>query len=347
MATYDDVREELASRPERWVVTGAAGFIGSNLVEALLALGQDVVGLDNFATGHRRNLEDAVRDAVASAGPSAGDRFRFLEADITDPDACRELCEGAAYVLHQAALGSVPRSLDDPVSTHRANVDGFVQMLVAARDAGVRRFVYASSSSVYGDHPTLPKVEEEIGAPLSPYAASKRIGELYADVFARSYGLESIGLRYFNVFGRRQDPDGPYAAVIPKWVGRLLEGLPCQIFGDGETSRDFCYIDNVIQANLLAATADGTQGGVYNIACGERTTLLELHDMIRSGLAPHRPDIADLAPAFENFRPGDVRHSLADISKAERDLGYRPTHGAAEGLARALDWYVEHLARVD
>lgn len=328
----------LRREPRTWLVTGAAGFIGSNLVEALLALGQRVVGLDNFATGHRRNLEEAR----AGTGEGA-DHFRFIEGDIREFAVCRHACAGVDVVLHQAALGSVPRSIENPLATHQANVDGFLHMLLASRDAGVRRFVYAASSSTYGDHPALPKVEERIGRPLSPYAVTKYVGELYARVFQDSYGIESIGLRYFNVFGRRQDPDGAYAAVIPKWVGNLLREQPCRINGDGETSRDFCYIDNVVQANLLAATAEGAEmtGEVYNVACGERTTLNQLFAMIRSGLAEHRPELAEAQPLYQEFRPGDVRHSLADISKISTCLGYYPTHSVADGIAAALHWYVE------
>lgn len=341
MSRYYSIRETLRDDPRTWLVTGVAGFIGSNLLDTLLCLDQRVVGLDNFATGHRRNL-DEVLDA-------AGDRasnFRFIEGDIRDLDTCRGACENVDYVLHQAALGSVPRSLDDPISTNQANVDGFLHMLVAARDAGVRRFVYAASSSTYGDHPGLPKVEDVIGRPLSPYAVTKYVNELYADVFDRAYGLPSIGLRYFNVFGRRQDPEGAYAAVIPKWIGNMLAGRECRINGDGETSRDFCYIDNVLQANLLAATTDrGEQGGaVYNVALGARTTLNELFGMIADGLAAYRPEIAGIRPVYAPFRPGDVRHSQADIGKIRTELGYEPTHSVAAGLQESLDWYVANLA---
>ncbi len=340
MSDYDRVRASLQAAPRHWLVTGAAGFIGSNLVEHLLALGQRVVALDSLVTGHRRNVEDAID---ASGAPP--DRCRFMEADVTDARACAEACADVDIVLHQAALGSVPRSIDRPLATHAANVDGFVHMLEATRQAGICRFVYASSSSVYGDSPTLPKVEDEVGAPLSPYAATKRMDELYADVFHRTYGTEVVGLRYFNVFGRRQDPEGPYAAVIPKWIGQLLAGERPRIFGDGETSRDFCYIDNVVQANLLAALADPEAcGTVYNIANGARTTLNELYAMIRAGLAERRPEVGDREPVFEDFRPGDVRHSLADITRAREVLHYAPSHSVAEGLEAALDWYAENLA---
>jgi UDP-N-acetylglucosamine 4-epimerase len=322
-------------------VTGAAGFIGSNLVEQLLRLGQQVVGLDNFATGHRHNLED-VREQV---GDAAWEGFSFLESDIRDLESCRAACRDVDYVLHQAALGSVPRSIEDPIATNQANVDGFLHMLVAARDAGVRRFVYAASSSTYGDHPGLPKVEDRIGRPLSPYAVTKYVNELYAEVFQRTYGLESVGLRYFNVFGRRQDPEGAYAAVIPRWVGTLLGGGECRINGDGETSRDFCYIDNVVQVNLLAATAggEGVTGEVYNVAVGDRTTLNELYGWLRDGLARFRPELSGVAPLYGEFRPGDVRHSQADVSKARTRLGYEPSHTVRQGLDEALQWYAETL----
>jgi UDP-N-acetylglucosamine/UDP-N-acetylgalactosamine 4-epimerase len=340
MNRYQQVMEELRARPRRWLVTGAAGFIGSNLVEHLLRLGQSVVGLDNFATGHRHNLAD-VRSAV---GEDAWSGFHFIEGDIRDLDTCRGACGGVGIVLHQAALGSVPRSIDNPIATNQANVDGFLNMLVAARDAGVQRFVYAASSSTYGDHPDLPKVEDRIGQPLSPYAVTKYVNELYASVFRRTYGLETVGLRYFNVFGRRQDPNGAYAAVIPRWIGELLDGRRCRINGDGETSRDFCYIDNVLQANLLAATAalpDGTDA-VFNVACGGRTTLKELYALIRDALAEHLPELQDLEPEPVAFRIGDVRHSQADIGKARALLGYEPTHSAREGLREAVvGWYLE------
>ena len=337
MTAYDRAKEAVRNHPRTWLVTGAAGFIGTNLVEHLLALGQKVVGLDNFSTGHRHTLDD-VRSCV---GPDAWARFRFVEGDICNLETCRAACEGVEYVLHQAALGSVPRSLEDPIATNASNVTGVLNMLVAVRDAGIKRFVYAASSSTYGDHPALPKFEDHIGRPLSPYAVSKYVTELYAGVFQRSYGIETIGLRYFNVFGRRQDPNGAYAAVIPKWVGRLLRGEPCQIYGDGETSRDFCYIDNVLHANLLAATVDdpAATDEVYNVACGERTTLNELFCLIRDGLAAYCPDVASAEPVYGEFRPGDVRHSLADISKARVRLGYAPAFSVAAGMRLILRWY--------
>lgn len=335
---FAEVQAALRARPRRWLVTGAAGFIGSNLVEALLGLGQEVTGLDNFETGHRRNLEQAL----CGAGDGASTRFRFVEGDIRDVTVCHAACAGVEIVLHQAALGSVPRSIADPIATNRTNIDGFLHMLVAARDAGADRFVYAASSSTYGDHPGLPKVEETIGRPLSPYAVTKYANELYAGVFQRVYGLSSIGLRYFNVFGPRQDPEGPYAAVIPLWIRSLLSGEPCYINGDGETSRDFCFVANVVQANLLAATtADpAATDQVYNVAYGARTSLLELFRAIRDGLAERRPSLATVEPHFRDFRTGDVRHSQADVSKIRALLGYEGTHSVREGLAEALDWYV-------
>ncbi|MBN8452802.1 SDR family oxidoreductase [Accumulibacter sp.] len=338
MAALD---ERLRQRPARWLVTGSAGFIGSHLVETLLRMGQTVVGLDNFATGHRRNLEE-VQELV---GVEAWRRHRFIEADIRDPDACREACDGVEVVLHQAALGSVPRSLANPLATNATNVDGFLNMLVAARDAGVRRFVYAASSSTYGDHQALPKVEERIGRPLSPYAVSKLVNELYADVFARCYGLPSIGLRYFNIFGARQDPEGAYAAVIPRWTRAMLLGDVVMINGDGETSRDFCFIDNAVQANLLAAMCDDPEAvnQVYNVAVDDRTSLNRLFDILRAALLDFCPDVRQLRPVHGDFRPGDVRHSRADISKARRLLGYFPSHRIEEGVRAAMPWYVSRL----
>ena len=337
MTAYAQLQTTLRSAPRRWLVTGAGGFIGSNLVEALLKLDQHVVGLDNFATGHRRNL-DQIKDLVTAR---QWERLTFLDGDIRMHHVCREVCSGVDYVLHQAALGSVPRSIADPVASHDSNVTGFLHMIVAARDAKVRRFVYASSSSVYGDHPVLPKVEENIGRPLSPYAATKAFNEVYAEIFQRSYGFGSVGLRYFNVFGPRQDPDGAYAAVIPKWVAALIKKQTVYINGDGETSRDFCYVANVVQANLLAATATMPEAvnQVYNVAVSDRTTLNQLFALIRDGLARHDPALAAAQPAYQDFRAGDVRHSQADISKAQRLLGYVPTHRLAEGMAEALDWY--------
>jgi UDP-N-acetylglucosamine 4-epimerase len=337
MPDYDRLQVELKSAPRSWLVTGAAGFIGSHLLEKLLLLDQQVAGLDNFSTGKAANL-DQVQAAVS---PEQWARFRFLEGDIVEPEVCSRACAGVDFVLHQAALGSVPRSLEDPLGSHRSNVTGFLNMLAAARAARVKRFVYASSSAVYGDSAQLPKIEENIGRPLSPYAATKAMNELYAGVFGRCYGLASIGLRYFNVFGPRQDPEGAYAAVIPKWIAALLHRAPAQINGDGQTSRDFCFVTNVVQANLLAATTERPEAAnqVYNIALGERTTLNQLFDLICSALRKHRPTLPDQQPVYRDFRPGDVRHSLADIGKAQRLLGYAPVHGIAPGLDLAMAWY--------
>ena len=337
-APYRQLRQSLANSPKIWVVTGVAGFIGSNLLEDLLSIGQTVVGVDNFSTGHRGNLDEVLRGPLEK---TAG--FRMLEGDIRDLETCRAACEGADYVLHHAALGSVPWSMDDPLRTNAVNVDGFVNMLVAAKDAGVRRLVYASSSAVYGDTPAYPQIESTLGRPLSPYAASKSANETYALAFQMSYGLQTVGLRYFNVFGRRQDPAGAYAAVIPRWIAALLRGERCRIFGDGETTRDFCYIANVIQANLLAAagaTSDATCDA-YNIACAESVTLNQLFEMMRNGLARSDSRFAGVVPQYDGFRPGDIRYSCASIEKARLKLGYRPTHDVADGLAEALDWYVD------
>jgi len=340
-SAYQAARRRLREEPRSWVVTGAAGFIGSHLVEHLLRLGQRVVGVDNFSTGHRRNLQEVTR----SVGEAAGG-FRFVEGDIRDLAVCGGVCEGADVVLHQAALGSVPRSIDDPIATNASNVDGTLNMLVAARDAGVKRFVYAASSSTYGDSTELPKVEERIGRPLSPYAVSKYVAELYADVFQRVYGLEVVGLRYFNVFGPRQDPAGAYAAVIPRWIGSLMAGEPCRIHGDGETSRDFTYVENVVLANLLAATAtgEGVTGQVYNAAAGGRTTLNELYGAIRRLVAAHRSEVAALEPVHGEFRPGDVRHSQASIEKIRGALGFAPTHSLEEGLRLTVEWFADRWA---
>jgi UDP-N-acetylglucosamine 4-epimerase len=337
-SAYEALEPELLQQSSRWLVTGAAGFIGSHLVEKLLTLNQEVVGLDNFATGSRANLED-VR---ASVGEQKWLRFSFLESDICDLEACHEAASGVSYVLHQAALGSVPRSVADPLTTNRANVDGFLNMLVASRDANVKRFVYAASSSTYGDHPGLPKVEDQIGKPLSPYAVTKYVNELYADVFSRTYGMDCIGLRYFNVFGPRQDPQGAYAAVIPRWFEQLRQGVAPQINGDGETSRDFCFIDNTVQANLLAATGEHVDAcnRVYNVAVGGRTSLNELFYSIRELLGAANSEVLQLEPVYAGFREGDVRHSQADISRACDLLGYQPTHTVDQGLAVTCDWFL-------
>lgn len=343
MTRYEQVLGALRATRRRWLVTGGAGFIGSHLTELLLRVGQDVVVLDDFSTGSEANLE-AVQRAV---GASAARRLAVRFGDIRRPEACREATRDADVVLHQAARGSVPRSIEHPADTHEVNVTGFVNVVDAARSAGVRRVVYASSSSVYGDHPALPKVEETVGRPLSPYAASKRCDEVYAAAFATCYGLELVGLRYFNVFGPRQRPDGPYAAVIPRWFAALLQGGQVEIYGDGETSRDFCYVANVVQANVLAATTERAEalGRVYNVALGRRTTLSELYALIRAHAARVAPRCAGQPPVHRPFRPGDVRHSLADVSKATALLGYEPTHGLAGGLCEAAAWYAEEALR--
>ena len=328
---------QLRARPLRWLVTGSAGFIGSHLLEALLRLEQEVVSIDNYATGHRRNLEE-VREDV---GPELWRRHTFYEADIVDLQACADACRGVDVVLHQAALGSVPRSIEDPLRTHAANATGFLNMLVAARDAGVARFVYAASSSTYGDSSALPKVEHSIGRPLSPYAVTKLVDELYADVFSRCYDVASIGLRYFNVFGRRQDPQGAYAAVIPRWVDAMLSGTPIVIHGDGETTRDFCHVANVVQANLLAAIAARPEAGgeVFNIAVGGRTSLNNLVSVLSELVLERHPGLNVSPPRYDAFRSGDVRHSQADIGKARRLLGYDPIHDVRSGLREVLPWY--------
>jgi UDP-N-acetylglucosamine/UDP-N-acetylgalactosamine 4-epimerase len=341
MAAYPRSLRHLQDRQYCWLVTGVAGFIGSNLLEALLKRNQKVIGLDNFSTGYQRNLEQ-IRDLV---GENAWGNFSFIEGDICQLETCADACRGVDFVLHQAALGSVPRSIQDPIRTNEANISGFLNMLVASRDAQVRRFIYAASSSTYGDHPDLPKVEAVIGRPLSPYAVTKYVNELYADVFARCYGLDSIGLRYFNVFGPRQDPNGAYAAVIPQWVSALIRNQTLYINGDGETSRDFCYIDNVVQANLLAALSDntGAVNQIYNVAVNERTSLNQLYGMMRELLLEKFPELENHQPTYVDFRKGDVRHSQADITKAAKLLGFEPSHRIDEGLRQAMNWYIAHF----
>jgi UDP-N-acetylglucosamine 4-epimerase len=337
MSVYGNLKTRLVTEPKTWLVTGVAGFIGSHLLETLLKLDQRVIGLDNFSTGYQKNLEE-VRALV---GESRWARFQMVDGDICDTEACGRACKGVDFVLHEAALGSVPKSLADPSATHENNVTGFVNMAIAARDAGVKRFVFASSSAVYGDEPSSPKVEEKIGSPLSPYAASKMMNEIFAGVFARAYDFSFIALRYFNVFGPRQDPEGAYAAVIPKWIAALLTREPIYINGDGETSRDFCYIENVVQANLLAATTNHSEAinQTYNIAVGQRTTLNELLELLKGALEAHDPAVLEQKAIYRDFRPGDVRHSLADINKARRLLGYEPEYSIETGLQMAMDWY--------
>lgn len=343
MSQYAELKDQLKDHPSTWLVTGVAGFIGSNLLEVLLTLNQTVVGLDNFDTGFRHNL-DQVHDLVTE---EQWGRFTFIEGDIREREDCKMACNGIDYVLHQAALGSVSRSLEDPIRTNMANIDGFLNMLVAARDANVKRFVYASSSSTYGDHPDIPKVEDNIGNPLSPYAVTKVANELYAQVFARSYDFKTIGLRYFNVFGQRQDSNGAYAAVIPKWISSMIGNETVYINGDGSTSRDFCYIDNAVQVYLLAATTNNPDATdqIYNVAVGERTSLNDLYELIRSNLAKQFPHLSNAKPTYRDFRAGDELHSLADISKANDLLGYEPSHRIGEGLGEALEWYItnQHL----
>lgn len=340
MTRYEQIQQKLLNTPKIWLVTGVAGFIGSNILEKLLKLNQTVVGLDNFATGHQHNL-DEVQSLVT---PEQWIRFRLIKADIRDYAVCEEAVSGVDYVLHQAALGSVPRSIADPITTNAANITGFLNMLQAAKEAQVKSFTYAASSSTYGDHPALPKIEQNIGNPLSPYAVTKYVNELYAGVYARTYGFETIGLRYFNVFGRRQDPNGAYAAVIPKWTSSMIKGDEVFINGDGETSRDFCYIDNVVQMNILSATAaQESKNEVYNVAVGDRTTLNDLYFAIRDALNANGINV-DQNPVYRDFRAGDVRHSQADVSKAVNKLGYQYTHKILEGISEAMPWYKEFLA---
>lgn len=335
---YKDLQAHLNANQYTWLITGIAGFIGSNLLEALLKLNQKVIGLDNFATGYQHNLDQAIADAGFQ--PPC-DLLTFIKGDIRDPDTCQQACRGVDYVLHQAALGSVPRSIKDPVTTNGTNIDGFLNMLVAARDAKVRNFVYAASSSTYGDHPDLPKVEEKIGNPLSPYAVTKVVNELYAGVFAKTYDFKTIGLRYFNIFGKRQDPNGAYAAVIPKWVAAVLDKEPVYINGDGKTSRDFCYIENAIQANLLSALAEeDARDEVYNVAVGDRTTLNDLFESIKTTIGSRGIAVDSAKAIYRDFRPGDVKHSQADVSKAREKLSYRASHSIDQGLEVAIDWYI-------
>ena len=343
MTKYEEALEQLHQSPKTWLVTGVAGFIGSNLLETLLVNNQMVVGLDNFSTGHQHNLEQ-VQEIVTH---EQWQNFNFIEGDIRSIEICQQACNGVDYVLHQAALGSVPRSIEDPITTNENNITGYLNMLVAAKDNKVKRFVYAASSSTYGDHPDLPKVEDKIGNPLSPYAVTKLVNELYANVFEKTYGFRTIGLRYFNIFGQRQDPNGAYAAVIPKWVASILKGETVYINGDGETSRDFCYIKNVMQMNILAAIAESEEATnqVYNVALNHRTSLNELFHFIQNKLKARVNGLQDTTPVYRDFRAGDVHHSQADISKAQTLLGYQPTHVIDDGLEEAMDWYVNDLSR--
>jgi UDP-N-acetylglucosamine/UDP-N-acetylgalactosamine 4-epimerase len=347
MTKYEQLQEHLKDNQSTWLVTGVAGFIGSNLLEKLLILNQKVVGLDNFDTGHQHNIDQAIEDANKSTGKDLSNNFKFINGDIRELSDCKQACDDADYVLHQAALGSVPRSIEDPISTNRANIDGFLNMLVASKDANVKRFVYAASSSTYGDHPDLPKVEDKIGNPLSPYAVTKVVNELYAQVFAKTYGFKTIGLRYFNIFGKRQDPNGAYAAVIPKWVAAILNKDDVYINGDGETSRDFCYIDNTVQMNLLAAITNNDEATdqVYNVALNDRTSLNKLYQMIEERLIKMTPGLKNKEPIYRDFRVGDVRHSQANMNKAQILLDYQPRYKISKGMDESISWYVKNLKK--
>ncbi len=344
LTAYDKLIARLPTEPKTWLVTGVAGFIGSNLLETLLKLNQNVVGMDNFATGFQHNLDEVSKLVTLEQWQ----RFKFIQGDIRNLEDCVQAVQGVDFVLHQAALGSVPRSIADPISTNATNISGFLNMLVASRDANICRFVYAASSSTYGDHPALPKVEGVIGNPMSPYAVTKLVNELYASVFAKTYGFKTIGLRYFNVFGKRQNPNGAYAAVIPKWASAMMLNEPVWINGDGETSRDFCFVENAIQANLLAATTDNVDAidQVYNIAVSDRTTLNQLFESIKNILRPNFSHLNDYAQIYREFRVGDVRHSQADISKAKNLLGYQPSHHIEQGLVESMDWYVKNIKKL-
>jgi len=346
MIKYEELQKYLKDNQNTWLVTGAAGFIGSNLVEKLLTLNQKVVGLDTFDTGYQHNIDEAISDANQIAGEDLTDNFKFIHGDIRSLQDCQLACKNVDYVLHQAAIGSVPRSIEDPIYTNEANIDGFLNMLVASRDAKVKRFVYAASSSSYGDNIDLPKLENMIGNPLSPYAVTKYVNELYANVFANNYEFKTIGLRYFNIFGKRQDPEGAYAAVIPKWISSILKNEDVYINGDGDTSRDFCYVDNAIQINILAAMSSNEESinQVYNVALNDRTSLNELYKMIQDKLMQRVQGLKTKQPIYRDFRPGDVRHSQASIEKAKKLLSYKPKYKISEGLDEALSWYISSLS---
>ena len=345
MNKYIELQEYLLINQKTWLITGVAGFIGSNLLEKLLILNQKVIGFDNFETGYQKNIDQAINDANKVTGKDLINNFKLINGDIKNLYDCEQVCKGVDYVLHQAALGSVPRSIEDPINTNKTNIDGFLNMLMAAKNANVKRFVYAASSSTYGDHPDLPKIEDKIGNPLSPYAVTKAVNELYASVFAKTYGFKTIGLRYFNIFGKRQDPQGAYAAVIPRWVADILNDNDVYINGDGMTSRDFCYIENTIQMNLIAATTSNEDATdlVYNVALNERTTLNELYQMIQQRLIERIPSLNNKLPIHRDYRDGDVRHSQANINRAKKFLNYEPTHNISEGLDEAIDWYVQNI----
>ena len=346
MTKYEELQEHLKDNQKTWLVTGVAGFIGSNLLESLLILNQKVVGLDNFDTGHQHNINQAIEDANNTTGEDLSNNFKFITGDIRNLEDCKYACSGVDYVLHQAALGSVSRSIEDPINTNMANINGFLNMLVASKDNKLKRFVYAASSSTYGDYPDLPQVENKIGSPISPYAVTKVVNELYASVFAKTYNFKTIGLRYFNVFGKRQSPDGAYAAVIPKWTSAILNKENVYINGDGETSRDFCYIDNIVQMNLLAASTNNIEAmdQVYNVALNDRTSLNQLYQMIEERLIKRIKGLEKKNPIYKDFRAGDVRHSQANIDKAIKLLGYDPRFNISKGLDRSIDWYIDSLS---
>lgn len=342
MTKYEELQQYLKNNQTTWLITGVAGFIGSNLLEKLLILNQKVIGLDSFDTGYQKNIDEAILDANKILGEDVSKNFKFIKGDIKSIDDCKHACHSVDYVLHQAALGSVPRSIEDPLSTNDANINGFINMLVASKDSKVKRFVYAASSSSYGDNVDLPKVENMIGNPLSPYAVTKLVNEHYAGVFAKNYDFKTIGLRYFNIFGKRQDPNGAYAAVIPKWISSILNKESVYINGDGETSRDFCYVDNAVQANILAAMTENDEATdqVYNVALNDRTSLNELYRMIEDSLIKNIQGLEKKEPIYRDFRPGDVRHSQASIDKAKELLEYQPQFRIAEGLNEAIGWYI-------
>lgn len=345
MSTYNKLQNYLKKNKKTWLVTGVAGFIGSNLLEKLLLLNQKVVGLDNFETGSKKNIHSALEDAKKISGKDLGNNFKFIDGDIRDIKTCLNACKNIDYVLHQAALGSVPRSIKYPIDTNNTNITGFLNILTASKDANVRRLVYASSSAVYGDHPNLPKIEDIVGNPLSPYALTKSVNEKYANIFAKVYNFNTIGLRYFNIFGKRQDPNGPYAAVIPKWILNIKNKKDVIIYGDGKTSRDFCYIENAIQANILAATNkhELVANKTYNVAVNEKTSLNKLYLIIEGLLSKKINNISKKKPIYSNFRDGDIRHSLANIDKAKKLLGYEPEYKIKDGMVKTIDWYINHF----
>lgn len=349
MSNYLMLKKHLSSNHYSWLITGVSGFIGSNLLEQLLQLNQKVVGVDNFLTGKLENLNEVEAGVTSDQWKN----FHFIEGDICNLEICELASRNIDFVLHQAALGSVPRSIEDPIKTNEINISGFLNVLYAAKNNNIKNFIYAASSSTYGDHKALPKIEDQIGKPLSPYAVTKFVNEIYADVFKTNYNFNSVGLRYFNVFGKRQDPEGAYAAVIPKWISAMIKGNDVYINGDGKTSRDFCYVDNVVQANLLAALAGSIKNGVesspdaknqiYNIAVGERTTLNELYNILNETLSKQFDHLKNSSPIFRDFRAGDVRHSQASIDKAQVKLGYEPSHQVKDGLIEAMEWYIKNL----